>query len=580
MTAIKEVNIHMKLAIVCGKSGIKIKSTLVSVRDSLEIDVFASITDLISNSVQRNYVYDRVLASSGIFRDNPRETLEELKGYLTEFGKDTRVVCLLKNNNTTLKQDFNEILSSPLYTTMTLDRITAKALEEAVTSSIDDIMEKYEPSRKVEVKKVQEVRDKRELTTLEQGVSPIIEPSEKEVSPKKKKKGLFSKLFGKGNVQTEEDSSELVFQENSSMGREINWAEEIDKTTDTSVNILGTEFLDSACDLDDLDGINTTDISVNSTLPENIKLEEESKNSNLSVKEPIFAGSEKSDAEIESVDSLSNSYEDDIDGDFFNPSNSESSPTAIQDGEIFNSGVVENIETSKEYTSDNDDFNISDDDFKLPDGLEDNTVDDNIDPLFIIGKEQNESTATEVVEQVADDNLDVVVGSEELEFEKRNTKVIEKKIIVGDNSSLLKKIEAGSRGTIILVTGDRGTGVTTNAINIASYFAKKTNVLYVDADVKNHGLLSYVNYDKILSYDSTQLQGIKLCKSKNLKDMCLIKYTSSLDLLTSDYGIEVTDRDLAQVQSTVVDISMDYGVVVLDVPFEQLNIFKDIISFH
>ena len=581
----------MKLAIVCGKSGIKIKSTIVSVKDSLEVDTFLSISDMISSSLQRNYVYDRILVSSGVFRNNTEEVITELKDYLFEYGKETRVVCLVKSSSIKLKESFNSILSSPLYTTMTLDKVTAKALEEAVTLSIADIIKKYEPSKEVKVEVGQEVRDKRELSTLEEGVSTIVKPEEKDTQQKQKKRGFFSKLFGKKDNNVEEDSSELVYQENSSIPREIDWVEELDKKEGTVSNIEGTELVDNSFDIEDKDidtGVNSIE---NLDEPQNEERLVKNENLNINEEEAVNNDVMQDGNKNSEFDSLNDNFVDDSIDDFFNDSNSDN--IIIDDNQVkevgnISSSIDNNLTEETENTLtketkeilDKTDGEVSDellDDFTLPSEVEDNTVDDSVDSMFIIGKEQSKPELARLPEQVSDDNIDVVVGNEELEFEKRNAKVIEKKIIIKDNASLLKKIESGSRGTIILVTGDRGTGVTTNAINIASHFAKKTDVLYVDADIKNHGLLSYVNYDKILKYDSTQLQGIKLCKSKDLKDMCVIRYANSLDLLTSDYGVETSAKDLAQVQTALIDLSMDYGIVVLDVPFEQLEIFKDII---
>ena len=58
----------MKLAVVCGRKSEDIKKRLLSIHDNLQIDAYEDIDTLITNSIQRQYFYDRILFASHIIR--------------------------------------------------------------------------------------------------------------------------------------------------------------------------------------------------------------------------------------------------------------------------------------------------------------------------------------------------------------------------------------------------------------------------------------------------------------------------------------------------------------------------------
>lgn len=193
---------------------------------------------------------------------------------------------------------------------------------------------------------------------------------------------------------------------------------------------------------------------------------------------------------------------------------------------------------------------------------------DDLDELFDedIGKLDEEYRAAENAK-----NIKVV--------EKVVERVIEKPVVSeGSNKSVLGSIYKGKIRKIILVTGARSSGITTLAYDIANFFSRHCPVLYVDGDTELHGLLNYVDYQRVTDYENTKLQGIRLCRSASAFPNCVIRFDRNFDLLTSDFFIETSDSEYETMQSVITDVARDYNVVVCDIPMSKLHLCEELIS--
>lgn len=217
-----------------------------------------------------------------------------------------------------------------------------------------------------------------------------------------------------------------------------------------------------------------------------------------------------------------------------------------------------------------------------------------VEDLSAGGMLANNNFETGMQEQQDDvdtDFSDMSVGDLEASYreklEQPKVQIVEKEVI----KEVVKEVQVGGKGAnsvygsilkgktkkIILVTGDRGSGVTSLAYEIAEWFAKYVPVLYFDCDVELHGLLSYIDYHDFCQYDQQQLQGVKLCRSAKAFPNCITRYSSNLDLLTTNYGAEVSDEELELAQSVVAEVANNYGVVVVDAPIDKLPHLTDLI---
>lgn len=148
----------------------------------------------------------------------------------------------------------------------------------------------------------------------------------------------------------------------------------------------------------------------------------------------------------------------------------------------------------------------------------------------------------------------------------------------GKSKNVLSSLFSGKGNRVFIVTGDRGAGATTLAYEMAQEIAKHVAVLYYDGDTVNHGLLNYLDYTRFCEYDSSAQQGARLAKSVNAFKNCAMRYDNNIDILSSNFGVEVSDEEYESVQSVVADISNDYNVVIADIPFSKLPLCSELIS--
>lgn len=148
----------------------------------------------------------------------------------------------------------------------------------------------------------------------------------------------------------------------------------------------------------------------------------------------------------------------------------------------------------------------------------------------------------------------------------------------GKSKKVLNSLLAGKGHRVFLVTGDRGTGSTTFAYELAQELSKYISVLFYDGDTDNHGLLNYLSFERFCEYDNSKLQGNRLAKSTKAFSNCVMRYEDNLDLLSSNFGVEVSDDDYESVQSVVADMSNDYNVIIADIPFSKLPLCQELIS--
>lgn len=198
----------------------------------------------------------------------------------------------------------------------------------------------------------------------------------------------------------------------------------------------------------------------------------------------------------------------------------------------------------------------------------------------------NTPRRTAQVAEVDDDFSDMGVADAENAYRQANEqpKVVVREVVkevVKDSGhgkiNALKAVLTGKSHKVIIVTGDRATGITTTALNIAKRFSEKVPVLYYDCDTENHGLLSYINYDVFRDYENIQMQGVKLAKNHKAFNNCVCRYDNNFDILTTDYAYDVTDEEYELSASTVAEVVGDYGVIVVDCPVSKLHLIADLV---
>ena len=192
---------------------------------------------------------------------------------------------------------------------------------------------------------------------------------------------------------------------------------------------------------------------------------------------------------------------------------------------------------------------------------------------------------TEVEEVDIDfSNVNLAQAEESYRQKAEQPKVITREVIKevpskisGLGGSVLKNVYTGKQRKVVVCTGDRGTGVTTTALKLATEFSRHCSVLYVDFDVDNHGLLNYIDYTEFRKYEPIHMQGIKLCKNAKAFRSCVVPYDTNLDIITTDYSCDVTPDEIERTQGVIAEIATDYNIVVVDCPVSKLAYITDLV---
>lgn len=535
----------MKLALIVGKqNGDKVVAPrLRGVKDNLNIDCFDNIPGFIDMVIKRHETYDRILVLSTLVT---QQALVDLHTFWGASAHGTSVVLMgKKGKDEALVDWFQKLFYSPSAVGMLVGGTTIQILAEAVLLSPVQLAEKYGTSDRFQVE-VEQV-----MVTTEPPVQPN-PPVAKPVKPPKQskqksgKKSLFNSLFGnkkeKGSKADEaaaavpgEDSGDgMGMLEDGVYGDDSGYAEP-----------TGNPF-------GDLGGSGYGD--------------EDQGVPGVGVVTP------------ESVDNSVDSFVD-------NPVDNVENPA-----DVVNMGYPDNAGV-----------NSASDVGMVDDGFEDyvppandfspDEVDDSAFGSMVVEEDYSDSnmgqpTSAEIVDDVDVASVDVLKGEEAYrKATEQKPKVVThtevrevvRNINPGGVYNVLKNVYSGKSKKTLIVTGDRGSGITSTALNLAKAFSKKVPVLYFDCDVDNHGLLSYLDYDMFRNFENTQLAGVKLCKTSRAFDSCVMSYDDNFDILTTDYSCDATDNEIIVTQGVVAERAMDYGVVIVDCPVSRLHCVNDLI---
>lgn len=187
------------------------------------------------------------------------------------------------------------------------------------------------------------------------------------------------------------------------------------------------------------------------------------------------------------------------------------------------------------------------------------------------------------VDEVSEDLGAMNLGVAEQAYRDQNeapkiiTKEVVREIVRDSGGSIVNSILSGKNPHVLIVTGDRGTGITSTCLSIASFFCKKTSVLYFDCDTITHGVLSYINYEEFRNFEPTKMSGTKICKSSKVFSNCVCKFDDNFDILSSDYSVDVAKEELTCTASVVAEKVVDYGLVIVDCPAENLECISDLL---
>lgn len=621
----------MKVALVF-KTGIaeKLKEKLIGIKDNLDMDCYDDVSKMVQLSMKRNFIYDRVIIVDNLL---DTQSMQKLRKWWGSVSSQTEIVILARKGDNTIIDEFTELFVSPMIAIMFVDRPTVKIVEDAVKMSTSEInsqhgdgdLVKFEVEKdgydaEAEAKKAEEERQKK-LEEQKKKQAELEKKRQEEKAKKKDKGGFLGGLFGgkKKDTQEKQPVPPQDYTENNGETQilmqnvDSNYTDDYNNSSDYQDSDYQEENYDEYQEQSFGDTTYESDSEVQqddmSTYNENMSQIDESPN--------------------EDYTDDTSSYQEDSD-----EWNFESEDNNMMDNQT-NIEEVQTPEVVEEPSFEDEDFSQPiEDDFdsstsgKSEDEVNDNISDDVLDDTEV--DEQQENTQlnlnhpsrnerrrvvpTPTVQTVDEDDdfsagfgnipvqqaqnnkptgvVEVDNSFDSMDLSKaeeayqqkameRNTvvKVVEKEVVkeVNRGYNLLASVLKGRQKKTIIVTGDRATGVTSTALALAEVFSKYVKVLYLDCDLVNHGVLSYIDYNAYQSYEDINLQGIRLCHNSRSFKNCVTSLAHNVDFLMSDYSCDATENDLETAQGIVAEHSNDYGVIIVDCPVQYLHCIPDLV---
>ena len=568
----------MKLALVLGdKQGSVVKPRLQGIKDNLNIDCFDNIPSFIDMAIKRNAIYDRILVLSTKINT---ATLKDLNNYWSATSKDTEIVLLCKSGVDDDKaRNFLDTFMTPVACVMLVDSTPVSIIAEGVLRPVAELNNDYgikdfldmEVDDDAYIPEEPKIEDSSTIIQ-QQPQAQVQQPQQQAQQTKKpdKKIGFFSSIFGSRKQTqpqqiTQPQPTQQVVQ------------------NEPMQQVVQTEPVQST-NYDDIN-MNQSDYNQSENLEQNLNVQDsvDSSYSDYEETEPIIKD-DFSDFQENLADNVTSMMEesqpsvmsltDTQSTDFEEPIKKPELNSTTQSSLGSNSFEPE----FEEVTPVKNDFEPEqieiDDDF----GTEDLDYDQSQDEVHY-----SISSPSEIDEDVSD--MGVALDEEQYRQQTEQPKVIKqvitKEVIrnvnTGNKLVALNGVYQGRLKKVVIVTGDRGTGVTSTALNIAKTLAKKVDVLYFDCDINNHGLLNYIDYANFKNYEQVHMNGVKMCKSTQVFSNCVISWEENLYLLTTDFSCDCSTEDLERAGEVVAENADEFGVVVVDCPVDKLPYIKDLV---
>ena len=486
----------MKLALVLGtQQGNTVKPRLQSIKDNLEIDCFASIPQFIDSSLKRNTLYDRILILSTMLNT---KTIKDLYEYWGRIPKETQVVVLCRaSSDEQIARQFCSVFLTPLAAVMLVNSTTVQVIAEAALRPTTELSASYGLKDIISAEIDEDIAYVPEEPVKVNEHEPTIKEAPAKIEDDSAKRTFFSALFGSKKSKPQ---------------KSVNSDEQNNKVQDEKVeevhnNSIGETFTESNIEekLEERDSFVDTRTTVQDD--NDVKFVDDNSTTLESNDTSTFYTEEQNNtSDFEEPQIIDVNIEDSIDSDMISNNNTEfESRVTEQNFDVVNDNP--SLVVEEDFGSDFVEEPVYEDVSKYHNDFAPQTVsiDEDLSGMHI--EDDYTERKSQVVEESVDEDLSgMSVATDEdnyrkaVEAPKVITKTVVKEVIrdKGDSgrskTPTLSGIRSGKYHKIILVTGDRCTGITTTALAISKYLSEKIEVLYVDCDIDNHGILNYLDY--------------------------------------------------------------------------------------
>lgn len=193
----------MMVAFCAGSSSSRVIEKLSSVVDNVTFRTYDNMEEFVTEAILRHIDFERIVFTSK-FLSNPEDDLRKLQEFLTEYSNNTELAMLEMSEESGSEKEklFNSFFSSPMYTVVKVKQgsMSIPFLTELVKTDIPTLKVTY--GGDVHVNDSVVVAKSADEQVKKEDVKKSVVSA-----PKKKKVGLFGKLFGGKPEELEENES-------------------------------------------------------------------------------------------------------------------------------------------------------------------------------------------------------------------------------------------------------------------------------------------------------------------------------------------------------------------------------------
>lgn len=579
----------MKLLLLGRKSASKVRDVIASKFDDIDITLSESIASISGDLSLRPVVFDRIILFQDAITLDPKGThidaLVSFDRLVYSIMPAVRIVSLSKDR--TIADAFAGVFNSPLMTNLCINDLKPSMLVDIVLQPVDAIKSKY-TSTVVDEKYniIQEVIEPKAPTVSKEALKT---PDK----PKNLLGGIFSK--GKAKVKIPSGIKNLVIPkpevEEAVEPEDLYLKPVLDTTPDVdNVIIEGNGEAPVALNQNVYDkayarvhGADDEDagkfILGNESETSVIKAKGgTSYDSNVSTKDaPEDGGLYGGRAGVVRGDSAPFVEEDEIDGGDYGSNT------------YRNLGGLDTVEGKNNEFEDTEGVDVFSRTGLHPVSLDTNLISANLssrgeqdtpdyaDTLDLDGLDLEQLDRDASEERLS--GVGAIKVVEKVRIEKQIQERIVEVPVAGKSLSGLYAILKGTKKVTIVVTGERRSGVTCTAMEVARFFKKKgVNTLFVDLDIKRRSSLLYIGIEEIVRLSDYHQKGISLATNlKTLKNISFPHFEDGYDCLVQMYNNAISEESVRNLQA-LLSVQSDYGVVVVDCPFENLSLIPSLLQ--
>lgn len=157
-------------------------------------------------------------------------------------------------------------------------------------------------------------------------------------------------------------------------------------------------------------------------------------------------------------------------------------------------------------------------------------------------------------------------------------KIVEKEVYVDSNSGTpVEKLLELNQQAVVIITGDRRSGVTYTALNLASLYGRRLSTLLVDLDTDTYGGQLYQDLGYLCSEEENVQNGLTRLRGVNmLQNLVMHDSDAGYDYLFSLIGNQKPSEENYKNIQDVLLAQKYYQLTIIDCPWNKLKYFTEL----